>query len=528
MDPMLHGTEIILVLLFMMALISLLARRTTIPSPIMMTLAGLGCSMLPFIPEIRLNPEQVFLLFLPPLLYTSGTSTSWRDFRMHMRAIVTLATGLVVATSIAIATAAMYTIPGMTWPMALLLGAIISPPDAVAVTAIAKRLNLPKRIVVILEGESLMNDATSLVLFKLALSIILSGVFSWNTSITEFVQMAGGGIIGGILIGFLAVKLRKPIDDSSVEVVLSLLTPYAAYLAAEYMHCSGILSVVACGLYVGWHLPTITSSQSRLVTYTIWEVVNFILNNVIFLLIGLQLTHIWDEMGEYSPQDLILYALITTTAMIAIRVVWVYFGAYTPHLISKRVREQEIKPPVNWVLFVGWAGMRGVVSLAAAMAIPLTLNDGTPFPHRDLILFLTFVAIIVTIVLQGLSLGYVAKLLKIPKDDSETMEERSARHHITATALQYLQIFKDSDYHHPTAIEALQTDYSLRLNALDKRDGSPYLGCIQSHHDLRHDLINLQRQEILNLRNSKKIGDEVMRKLIRELDFEEMHHRTLV
>ncbi|TAH33791.1 MAG: Na+/H+ antiporter [Alphaproteobacteria bacterium] len=528
MGHMLHSTEIVLTLLFIMALISLFSKLVSIPSPIMMTLAGLGLSMIPAMPEIKLNPDQVFLLFLPPLLYTSGASTSWRDFRLHMRAIVTLATGLVIATSIAIAATAMYTIPGMTWPLALLLGAIISPPDAVAVTAIAKRLNLPKRIVVILEGESLMNDATSLVLFKLALSIILSGVFSWNTSVTEFVQMAGGGIAAGILIGFLAVKLRMPIDDPSVEVVLSLLTPYAAYLAAEFMHCSGILSVVACGLYVGWHLPSITSSQSRLVSYTIWEVISFILNNVIFLLIGLQLMHIVESIQMYRTEDLVLYTAITSLTMIAVRVVWVYFGAYTPHLLSKRVREQETKPPANWVLFVGWAGMRGVVSLAAAMAIPVTLNDGTPFPYRDLILFITFVAIIITIVIQGLSLGYIAKLLKIPKDESETMEERAARHHITATALQYLKIFEGSDYHHPTAIEALQTDYSLRLNALDNRDSSPYLSCIQSHQDLRRDLINLQRQELLNLRRNKKIGDEVMRKLIRELDFEEMHQRSPV
>lgn len=520
----LHGPEIILLLLLLVAVFSLLAEKIQWSAPIVMTLAGLGLTIIPGLPVITLDPHLVFLFILPPLLYVAGSRTSWRDFRFHLRSITLLATGLVVATTMAIAWAAMQLIPGLTWPVAILLGAIIAPPDAVAATALAEKLKLPKRIVTILEGESLMNDATSLVIYKIAIAVILSGSFTWAQVVGDFALMAVGGIGIGLAMGYVMAKLRKPIDNPPIEITLSLLTPFAAYLAAEKIGLSGILSVVACGLYIGWHLPRITSSNSRTLGYAVWSVINFLLNNMVFLLIGLQLPGMLPVVSEYGWQELAIYSGGIIAIMVLVRMAWVFPGAYLPHLLSRRVHARETLPPPNWVAFVGWAGMRGVVSLAAALALPLTMMDGTVFPYRDLIVFLTFVVIIFTLIAQGLTLAWVAKLLRIPREEHNHHEERLAREHSLTTALQHLAAHEKSGAHHPTVIEALSGNLKLRLAELGVENVSDdeLSACVGNFQNLHRKIIHAQRQAILDLRHQHRIGDEIMRQLIRELDFEEL------
>lgn len=524
------GIEILFLLLLLVALFAIIGNRLKLPLPILMTMGGLGLSVMPYFPQLTLDPKMVFLLILPPLLYNAGSNTSWRDFKGQLRAILLLAIGLVVATTFCVAWAAMQIIPGMTWPLAILLGAIIAPPDAVAATAVAQKLNLPKRIVTILEGESLVNDATGLVIYKLALAVILfSGDWSWAAITQDFMIVSVGGIIIGLLIGWSAVQLRKPIDNPPVEIILSLLTPFAAYIPAEELGFSGILSVVVCGLYVGWHLPHITSSKSRMVGYTVWGTVTFILNNLVFLLIGLQLPQIISGVKNHNPTDLAYYCAILTATMIVIRMAWVYPGAYLPRLLSSKIRGREKMPRVNGVTFVGWAGMRGVVSLAAAMAIPVLMSDGSPFPQRELITFLCFAMIIFSLLVQGLSLEKVAKWLGIKGDNRESEEEWMAREYILQKAIDQIRFHRDKNSHHPTILNAIEGNYKMKLESLGpiiKQDPET-LVCVDSHHDLQMQLIDLQRKALLELRHHQQIGDDVMRHIIRELDLEELQHQSM-
>lgn len=521
--------EVVFLLLLGVALLSLLNKRLASSLPIVMTLGGLGLSSIPGIPAFTLSPDVVFLFFLPPLLYTAGADTSWRDFRTSLRAIIVMATALVVATTIAIASIVMYFIPNITWPIALLLGAIIAPPDAVAASSIARRLNLPKRIVTILEGESLMNDATALVLYKITLAIIVAGSsFDWDQASLDFIWIGAGGTAFGLLIGYIVVRIRRMIDDPNIEVIFSLLTPFASYLPAEHLGLSGVLSVVTTGLFVGWHLPHITSSRSRLVSAIVWGVFIFILNNMIFLLIGLQWTTIFNSITNYTLKDLFFYSSMIAISMIAIRILWVLPGVFLPYLLFPGIRRNEARPPASWVAFVGWAGMRGVVSLAAAMAIPEYTNAGKPFPMRDMVIFLTFSIIIFTLVVQGITLGKVARLLNIVQDNSDTEEERLAREKALTTALAKLAHYRENAIYPLSAIDALESEYLLRLEALNQVDqsGNDPINLSQ-HHDLHRKLIDLQRKTVLELRYKHKIGDSVMNRLVRELDLEELHHQRM-
>ncbi len=522
--------QIVILLMLMVSGLSLAGRKIGLPLPIVMTVGGLFLSMLPDFPEITMNPELVFLIFLPPLLYIAGANTSWRDFRLSLRAIVLMATGLVICTTFAIAWVAVSVIPGMTWPVAILLGAIISPPDAVAATAIAQKMKLPKRVITILEGESLMNDATSLVIYKICIAAILSGSLSMASAVPDFFAIGGGGIVIGLIVGFVFVQLRKMIDDPNIEIILSLMTPFASYLVAEEMHYSGVLAVVTTGLYVGIHLPHITSSKSRLVGYTVWETIIYALNNIVFLLIGLQLSTVVETLREYALSDLLLYAAAITVVMMAVRMAWVFPGAYLPRVLSKRIREHEKRPLPNGVAFVGWAGMRGVVSLAAAMAIPISLPDGSAFPMRDMVVFLTFAVIIFTLVVQGMTLPRVAKFLRLRHDNSEQHEEFMARRASLQMAIDKIDHHKNTQSHHKSVLEAIEGDYNLRLESLhspnESQEDFQMHACIEAHHDLHQQLLELQRQAVLDLRQTKKIGDEVMRRLIRELDLEELRHKS--
>ncbi|MGA2871491.1 MAG: Na+/H+ antiporter, partial [Verrucomicrobiota bacterium] len=389
--------DIFVGLLLAVAIIALLARKLHIPYPILFLIGGLLIGCVPELPKVRLSPDLVFLVFLPPLLFPAAFFTSWRDFRANLRPISLLAIGLVLFTTVVVAFLAYYF---FNLPLAagFVLGAIISPPDAIAATAIAERLSVPRRIVTILEGESLVNDATALIAYRFAVAAVLTGTFSLADAGLQFVFVSVGGVLTGLAVGWLAVWFHKRVDDAPIEITVSLLTPFVAYLPAEHMHVSGVLSVVTAGLYIGRQTPLILSYRTRLQGGPVWSMLEFLLNGFVFILIGLQLPdilHTLSEHKDYTISQLVGYSLIISVAVIVVRLLWVFPAAYLPRFLSKKVRAKDPYPNWRHVTIIGWTGMRGVVSLAAALALRDT------FPGRDLILFLTFMVILATLVVQG-------------------------------------------------------------------------------------------------------------------------------
>ncbi len=526
--------EVILVLLAAVAALATLARRIGVPYPILLVLGGLVLAFIPGLPRVELEPDIVFVLFLPPLLFSSAYFTSWRDFRANIRAIGLLAIGLVLLTVVAVAAVAHWVV-GLSWPAAFVLGAIVSPTDAIAATSIAQRLGVPRRIVTILEGESLLNDATGIVAYRIASGVAAGTLaFSLSGAALQFVVVAVGGIAVGLAAGWLMVRVFEFLDDTPVEIVASLLTPFAAYLAAEegphlLWHellgfpgepfFSGVLAVVAGGLYVGRKAPALMSSGSRLEGAAVWNVVVFLLNGLAFGLIGLQLPYVVEGLGEYSYAELFLYAVAVSLAVILIRIVWVFPATYLPRLASRSLRERDPTPPWRNVMVVSWAGMRGVISLAAALALPLSV------PGRDLILFLTFCVILATLVLQGLSLPALIRLLKIEDDGSTEREETKGRIHVAAAALDRIDALAEEEWVREDTAERVRGMYNYRRSRFvarfDGDDGDGLEERSNAYQRLTHELLRAQRQELLRMRNDGEIGDEAMHRIERDLDLEE-------
>ncbi len=385
---------------------------------------------IPGLPKVTLNPELVFFS-LPPLLFSAALFTSWHDFRANIRPISLLDIGLVLFTTVTVAYLAHYF---MHLPLAVgfVLDAIISPPDAIAATAIAERLKVPRRIVTILEGESLVNDATALVAYRFALAAVATGSFSLGHASGQFFIVATGGILTGWAIGWLAQQFHMRVDDAPIEITVSLLTPFVAYLSAERLGVSGVLVVVTAGLYLGRRMPELLTFKTRLQGGPVWEMVEFLLNGVVFILIGLQLPEVLHALSSHDIpiHQLVWFALFISLAVILIRMLWVFPAAYLPRFLFKSIRDRDPYPSWRHVTIIGWTGMRGVVSLAAALAIPLSMDgtpDGQSFPYRDLILFLTFNVILATLVVQGLSLPLLIRWLGVKDDGSMEKEEREAR-----------------------------------------------------------------------------------------------------
>ena len=428
-----HPVELIIALLAAAVVLGLLSRLVRVPDPILLVLGGLILGLQPGVPQFTLDHNLVFLLFLPPLLYAGAFHTDWNEFRTYIRPIGLLAVGLVLGTSAAVALVANLTF-GLPWAYGFLLGAIISPPDAVAAMAITKRLKVPRRLIAILEGESLVNDASALVAYRMALAAIISGQFSVVQASWEFVSVSIGGIAIGLAVGWLATRIhpfleRRKLTDAKLSITITLLTPFAAYFPAEHLHVSGVLAVVAAGLWVGNRCESVFSKELYEEARAVWEWIDFLLNSLIFILIGLQLRYILDELrDDYTMEQLVWYATAVSLTVIAVRLLWVFPAAYLPRILFRRIREREPHPPWQGVLVIGWTGLRGVVSLAAAMAIPPKLPDGSAFPYRGLILFLTFGVIFVTLVGQGLSLPWLIRLFRVEqmKIDVEPTETETA------------------------------------------------------------------------------------------------------
>jgi Na+/H+ antiporter len=540
-----HLELIVFGLLVAVAGLVLLANVTNVPYPIFLVIGGLALGFVPGVPEVELAPDLVLLIFLPPLLYVSAFFSSPRDLRANIRPIGLLSVGLVALTALVVAGAAHW-VMGFSWPVAFVLGAVVSPTDPVAATAIAQRLGVPRRIVTVLEGESLVNDGTALVLYQTAVRVASWGVaFSLLELGALGLRLVVGLAVGvaiGLLVGYIIVAVRRRIEDSLVEVTVSLLTGYAAYLPAEELNssavpASGVLAAVTAGLYLGWHAPRLTSPNNRLQAFAVWDVLTFVLNSVLFVLVGLQLPGILEGISEdYSLGMLASYAAVVCLAVILARFVWVFPATYVPRKVSRRIRERDPSPPWQNITVIAYAGMRGAVSLAAALAIPLTTQDGAPFPERDLIIFLAFCVIFVTLVGQGLSLQPLIRWLDVQGDGGSEKEEIKARLLAAEAALDRIEELVDEDWVYEDTAERMRGIYgyrrrrfaALQHGSMEAEDGEEedLEGRSAAFQRLRRELLGAEREAVLRLRSEGKIGDEVMHRIERDLDLEDSRLET--
>jgi monovalent cation/hydrogen antiporter len=517
--------DLVLGLLVAIAALALIARKIKVPYPILFVVGGLLIALIPGLPRFQLEPELVFLLFLPPLIFPAALFTSWRDFRANLRPISLLALGLVLFTTVIVGWLAHHLIPGLPFAAAFALGAIISPPDAVAATAITQQLGVPRRIVTVLEGESLVNDASALVALRFAVAALVSGTFSVSAALIGFVIVSVGGVVLGLAAGWVSVRVQKWIDDPPVQIIISLLTPFAAYLPAERLGVSGVLAVVAAGLYVGWHSPEITDAKTRLQAYPFWEMVVYLLNGIVFILLGLQLPEVLHTLKSSSMLRVCGQAALLSLAVILIRIIWVFPATYLPRLLSPKLRQRDPYPDWRNVMIVAWTGMRGVVSLAAALGLPFALDNGQPFPGRDLIIFFTFVVILATLVVQGLSLPFLIRWLEVHGDNEAEEEERQARLEANNAAMARLKELARQDSIPNELVQRLHSEYEDRIRELNEgrleADGEPRRRRTSPYTGLQSEALKVERQVILGLRNQRVINDEVMRRIEHDLDLAE-------
>jgi CPA1 family monovalent cation:H+ antiporter len=514
----------IIVVIGLLTVITALAEltdRIKIPYPILLVLVGIAIGLIPGLPVVTLDPDLVFLIFLPPVLYSAAWLTSWPDFKANLRPISLLAIGCVLFTTTMVAVIAHSFIPGFGWAESFVLGAIISPPDAVAATAATQGLGVPKRIIAILEGESLVNDATGLIAYRYAIAAASTGTFVFWLAGVNFFYVAGLGIIIGLAMGVLFYYIHKITPDNPTnDTVLTFIAPYASYLTAEYFHASGVLAVVVTGVYLSPKASVVFNHQARLQAYNVWDTVMFILNGLIFILIGLQLPVIIEGIGRFTLVEALGYGALISIATIVLRIIWVFPGAYIPRWLFKSIRERERDFSPRYTVVIAWSGMRGVVSLAAALALPLTIG-GQPFPNRDIILFVTFSVIFATLVLQGLTLPSLIRWLGIKPDGHEAQQEHEARLRVASSIIEHIEenySLSLSD----SVLSQIKAKYEIRIEKM-REENSRKMTSEQIEEFLRiqNELLKAERQFILDLRKSHKIGDEVHRKLEYELDLEE-------
>ncbi|MBS1813845.1 MAG: Na+/H+ antiporter [Acidobacteria bacterium] len=516
---------VLLGLLVMIAAVAGFARRLNISYPIVLVLAGLVAGLLPHPIRLELAPDVVFLVFLPPLLFAAAWQTSWRDFRENLISISMLAVGLVAFTVWVAAEFANRFLPEFDWRAGFLLGAVVSPTDAVAATSIARRLGLPGRVVDILEGESLVNDATGLLALELGLELVRGDAAPTVPSLVlRMVWLLGGGIAVGLLIGAIIAWFEKWINDGPVEIMISILIPFATYLAGESIKASGVIAVVACGLYLGRKSVSFFSPDTRLQAMSVWDVINFLLNGLVFVLIGLQLPYVLAGIQGYSLKALIGYGVAFSAILIAARLAWVF--AFTPvsGWLYRWLKGTARPAPRTAAKFiVGWTGMRGVVALAAAVSIPYSLTDTESFPVHNLIVFLTFIVILVTLVLQGLTLPPLIRRLGLADKAGTNCEEDEARRLIVQAAIDHLQLAREEcDQEAEHAVEDLLHQYEHRMESISNC-GEPLPGQSSSLylHRLTLSTVQVERATLIRLRDEDRISDTTMRLLERELDLSE-------
>ncbi|MFJ5100560.1 Na+/H+ antiporter [Streptomyces sp. NPDC088554] len=510
------------------AVIAGAARRTPVAAPLLLVTAGLIAAYVPGVPEYALDPHIVLPLLLPPLLYTAAVDSSYLDLRAHARPIALLSVGYVLFATLAVGWLVHLLVPGLPLTAALVLGAVVAPPDAVAATAIARRLGLPSRITTILQGESLLNDATAITAFKVALAAAVGAGAGWGSGSAEFALASVGGVGIGLVLMVPLHWLRTRLTEALLQNTLSLLIPFVAYAAAEAVGASGVLAVVVVALHLG-HRSWQVDFETRLQEAAVWRMVAFVLESVVFALIGLQLPLVLRGLGEYGGGQALLYAVGIFVAVVVVRFVWVFPATFLPRALSARIREREPDTDRTAPLIVGWAGMRGVVSLAIAFSIPLTTHDGEPFPGRDLILFLTFVTVIGTLVVQGLTLPALIRLLKVagPDRQARTLAEAQAQSEASTAAERRLdELLADERNALPKPLaDRLRTGLERRRNAVWERLGAVNEvtgeSADETYRRLSREMIEAERAVFVELRDGRRIDDEMMRTLLRRLDLEE-------
>lgn len=518
----------VLVLLCLVTLLAVITRRWTIPYPTVMVLTGLAVAMVPGLPHVQLTPEVVFLIFLPPLLYAAAWETPWNDFRKNLRPIVFLAIGLVLVTTFAVGLVTRWLVPEMPWAAAFALGAIVSPPDAIAATSLTRHLPMPRRIITILEGESLLNDATGLVVYRLAILAAVSGSFSWSSSFSMFFVSGCGGVLLGYVAGILVVRVHRLLDDPVIETMMSLLTPYAVYLPCEWLHISGVLAVVTTGLYVQKRSQWLLSSATRLHARSVWESVLFVLNGLTFIFIGLGLRDVMESINKEPWWWNLSIAAIVVAVTILVRLAWILPTAFAPKWLLSQGEESEAPMPWSYLWVIGWTGMRGVVSLAAALALPID------FPNRALILFVVFCVILGTLVLQSLSLPWMIRKLKLGTTGRSMLEqEMDARLWMLAAANTYLERTAGNEQADGQDVQYLRDYFETHANRVlanlelelehidsDKLQRTPMC------RGLHLGALKAQRDRVLELEDSGIIEKELTMQLCREIDLEETRLRS--
>jgi monovalent cation/hydrogen antiporter len=518
---------VFLALLLFVVMFAVLARRLRTPYPIVLVVAGLLLGFIPGIPKIVLNPDVVFLVFLPPLLYSASWLTSWREFKYNLVSILFLAFGLVGFTVLGVAGLAGWVFPGFNWTLGFVLGAVVATTDSIAATSIAKRLGLPQNIVDVLEGESLVNDASGLLALEFAVAMLVSGHYpSVGEGAFRLAYLILAGLAIGLIVGFIVEWFEKRIDDGPIEIVVSILTPYAAYLAAGAIRASGVLAVVACGLYLSRRSSQFFSATVRLQAWAVWDSLTFAINGLAFALIGLQLPYVLAAIKLYSFSQLLGYGALFSGMVILLRLLWMYPGAYMAYLIRSRLLHQNYHMPnLKKIFVVGWTGMRGVVALAAAMSLPETLSSGSPLPGRNMIVFLTFSVILVTLVLQGLTLPPIIRALGLCGLQENETEEADARRTIASTALAHLQSARGADLPEFAPVyDDISQRYARRLASLGtQKDENSEMSNRQLKHyrSVLGELLREERKTAIRLRNEGRISDEVLRKIEHELDLSE-------
>jgi monovalent cation/hydrogen antiporter len=519
-----HQELQLLVLLVSAAALLILAGPLRIPYPILLVLGGLLLGFGPGVPRVTMPPEVVLFGILPPLLYVAAFFTGLRELRQNLRPISLLALGLVAVTTVGVAVVA-HSIADLPWAEAFVLGAVVSPTDPIAATAIGRRLGVPRRLIDIIEGESLVNDGTALVLLRTAIAAAVAGSFSPWDAAGRLVLNIVGGIAVGLAVGYVVRRVRRVLDNPPLEVTISFLTGYFAFLPAAALDVSGVLAVVTAGVYLGWYTPELTTVQTRLQGQAFWEILTFLLNVLLFGLIGLQLRPILDELSGRNSWSLVGEAMAIVLAVIVVRIVWVFPATYLPRWLIPRVRERDPSPPWRYPAFVAWNGMRGAVTIAAALLIPLTTDAGEPFPERDLIIFFAFTVVLGTLVVQGLSLPAVIRALRLEADDGGAeQEEALARVRAAEAALERLDELVSESWVLDDTAERLRGLYRFRIDRFSARIDSEGDGKIEKrslkYQRLRRELLEAERHAVVEMRNTGEISDTVMRRVERDLDLE--------
>jgi monovalent cation/hydrogen antiporter len=522
-----HDFEIVLIALFVsVAGLNTIARWLSVPYPIPLVLGGLVLGLVPGIPEIELDPELVLVVFLPPLLYSAAFFADLRALQRNARPITLASVGLVLMTMGAVAVVGHEAI-GLSWPMAFALGAIVSPTDPVAATAIMRQLGAPRRLVDLIEGESLVNDATALVAYRVAVTAAVGGSFSIVNAGMELVGAVAGGVAIGLAVGYVVAEIRGRLDDVPTELTISLLTGYAAFIPADALGLSGVLAAVTAGIYLGWRSPELITPETRIQSFAVWEILVFLLNAALFILIGLQLPVIADGLGSYTTGELAGYAALLCATVIGARFLFTFTVPYVIRALDRRPEQRARRSSARLRVVSAWAGMRGAVSLAAALSLPLETDAGAALPGRDLILFLTFALILVTVVGQGLTLPYLIRRLGVREDGAEEAAEESRARYVAArAALDRIDELAGEDWTIDDTIERLRKLYEFRqrrvkvqTGKIEDADGIEERSF--AYQRLMHELYTSQRRAVVQLRNDGEISNAVMHRIERELDLEE-------